>query len=51
MQGNVIGRVARAVKNNDLMGTEMAVIIAVLGGWRVANNIVGDWMDKGIKRT
>ncbi len=37
--------------NKVLMGAEKAVVIAIRGGWRVSNSVVGDWVDKVMERT
>ncbi len=44
------GRVAKTAANMGSMGAENAVVVAVQGGWRIANNVVGDWADKVMER-
>ncbi len=42
----------KAVVDNNLMGTEKAVVVAVRGGkGRFASDVLGDWADKGLEGT
>ncbi len=42
----------KAVVDNNLMGTEKAVVVAVRGGkGRIASDVIGHQLDKGLEGT
>ncbi len=46
------GVCVKAAVENNLMGTEKAVVVAVGGGkGRIASDVMDDWLDKGLEGT